>query len=709
MRWYETVSRDEDQQPTARNCDAISIEYSAAMTRSAGTLSRFAFVAAALAAFASAASAHFIFILPAAPAAQGGAVTDATIIFGETLERDGDVDVKLVLGAEFKARTKDGSDAALTIDQTDTGLHLALPANTVAIHGVKDLGLNSRGGKSNWLIYYPKTVVGDPFAATNRIGASPVELVPTGVAGATKLLFLVDGKPMADVDVTVLLPDGTSQVVKTDSAGKTPAFDQAGRYGGWARRWLDTPGEKDGQHYEQVRQYATLVFDVPGTPPAKKPTTAPVEAAKPQAAVAPHPVPANPHEPVATASHTVKATPFPLALPEAASSFGAVVSDGWLYVYGGHIAPTHEYSTKAVSGRLSRLDLSDPKAWQDLPAGPAAQGLNLATYGGKIYRVGGMQPQNAPGAAVDNHSLADVAYFDPSSRSWNALPALPEPRSSHDVAVIGRTLYVVGGWTLDGSMTKAQGWPRTTLALDLENVSAGWTSTPQPFARRALIAAVHDGKLYAIGGFDADNRPSRRVDIFDPATQTWSRGPGLPGDAMNGFAPAACVQDNALYVSVGDGTLYRLDDEDNTWEAVATGTPRIVHRLAPFGSKILIIGGASEGGNLDLIESVSIPSPAADVTAVPTPRGGSGTPTATPTTKPASETKLASTPSPADAQKFCPIMHNEPVDADSIVVTYRGQPVRLCCKDCLKKWNANPDKYANVDYLPQLAGVATTK
>src|SRR5688500_6006800 len=47
------------------------------------------------------------------------------------------------------------------------------------------------------------------------------------------------------------------------------------------------------------------------------------------------------------------------ALPEPTSSFGAAVADGWLYVYGGHVSPTHAYSTSAVSGHFARRRLRD--------------------------------------------------------------------------------------------------------------------------------------------------------------------------------------------------------------------------------------------------------------------------------------------------------------------------------------------------------------
>jgi hypothetical protein len=69
--------------------------------------------------------------------------------------------------------------------------------------------------------------------------------------------------------------------------------------------------------------------------------------------------------------------------------------------------------------------------------------LNLAAHGGRIYRVGGMQPRNAAGAAQDIWSVADAARFDPATKRWEPLPPLPSPRSSHDVVVVGHTLVVL--------------------------------------------------------------------------------------------------------------------------------------------------------------------------------------------------------------------------------------------------------------------------
>jgi N-acetylneuraminic acid mutarotase len=291
-------------------------------------------------------------------------------------------------------------------------------------------------------------------------------------------------------------------------------------------------------------------------------------------------------------------------LPVAVSSFGAVVSDGWLYVYGGHSAVTHEYSKTAVSGRFDRLRLADGKSWERLADGPGLQGLGLTAHRGKVYRIGGMQPLNDPGKPVDNHSTVECARFDLATKAWQPLPPLPQGRSSHDITVVGDKLFVVGGWSMHDN--KGNDWLDTALALDLTADHLAWKKIKQPFERRALAAASYQGKVFVLGGFDQDDEAKLRTDVYDPQTDRWTTGPELPGPSSNGFSPAACTHKGKLYVSVADGTLYRLDDAAAAWQKVAKTTPRVVHRLVSYESQILVIGGASKSGNLDQIEVVKV-------------------------------------------------------------------------------------------------------
>lgn len=501
--------------------------------------------------FAPLAFAHFVFVIPQSD-------NTAQVVLSEDLKPDDDVDINLIAGAKLTIK---GQSQPLKLLKSEQVLTVATPGHgTRVIQSTAELGVQKRGkGKPFFLIYHPKTIIGDAFDPATVLGDVPAEIVPIGKPGELKFKLLKNNKPAPGAEINVILPSGNSKKIVTDADGMTSAFEAPGRYGAWARCVDPAPGQANGEKYEEIRHYPTLVADLPA------------------ARFAP--------------------------LPEAVSSFGAVASEGWLYVYGGHTAPTHHYSTAAVSARFHRINLAEGKTWEELPSGPPVQGMNLAAYKGKIYRAGGMQPRNKPEDKADNYSIADVACFDPAIGKWQSLPPLPTPRSSHDVAVVDGKLYVIGGWNMKGR-TAGNDWLDTMQVLDLNSPDAQWQSIKQPFQRRALIAAANNGKIYAIGGFDDESDPRPEVDIYDIKNGTWSKGPNLPGKPQNGFSPAACTIDGKVYVSVGDGSMLRLNEGGDAWEKIASTTPRIVHRLIPNASQILVTGGASKGENLNLIEIV---------------------------------------------------------------------------------------------------------
>lgn len=295
-------------------------------------------------------------------------------------------------------------------------------------------------------------------------------------------------------------------------------------------------------------------------------------------------------------------------LPKAVSSFGAALCDGYVYVYGGHAGKTHHYDKTNVLGNFYRLKVAAPHKWEELPAGPIAQGLNLVHHNGKIYRIGGMQPRNAPGEPADNHSLREVACFDPKTGKWQDLPPLPSGRSSHDVVIAGNWLVVVGGWELRGRDHPPQ-WHDTALLVDLQQPWQ-WHPIPQPFRRRALAAVAIGQKVYVLGGLSPDGAEPR-IDILDLSTRQWQRGPDLPGKDRAAFAPAACNLRGELILYTSEGTLYRLNSGSPNWETIArAATKRLVARLLPWGERsVLLLGGAGGGQNHDSLEIISIPPP----------------------------------------------------------------------------------------------------
>ena len=304
---------------------------------------------------------------------------------------------------------------------------------------------------------------------------------------------------------------------------------------------------------------------------------------------------------------SVAANVYP-GIPELVTSFGAAISNDALYVYGGHTGRAHEYYAEAQAHTLRKLDLKNPKGWESLGEGPGLQGLAMVAHGGKLYRIGGFTAKNQDGEDQDLWSQPGVACFDPATNKWTDVAPLPEPRSSFDAAVLGDQIFVVGGWTMQGD--KDTQWLKTAHVLDLSADVPAWKKLPDPpFERRALSVAAHDGKIFAIGGMQRIGGPSTRVDVYDLKSRTWSQGPSLGGEGMEGFGSSAFAVGGRLYVTTYSGRLQRLAADGKSWESLHTlDRARFFHRLLPLSdNKLLAVGGASmTSGKFDELDVIQV-------------------------------------------------------------------------------------------------------
>ncbi len=290
---------------------------------------------------------------------------------------------------------------------------------------------------------------------------------------------------------------------------------------------------------------------------------------------------------------TKAASVFP-DIPVPVTSFAAAIVGDWLYIYGGHTGFSHSYSNTEQSKTLSRINLKQPRAWESVADGPPLQGLAMVAVGGKLYRMGGFTARNDEGEDHDLWSQSDVASFDPETAKWSQLQSLPEPRSSFDAAVVDGKIYVVGGWQLKGSAESE--WLETAYVMDPEAADPHWSPLPKPpFQRRALSLAAHDGKLYVIGGMQQKGGPTTGVDLFDPSKNAWDKGPALSGKPMEGFGVAAFATGGRLYASTVQGHLQRLSRDGTSWETVQQlERARFFHRMLPMADdRLIVVGGAS--------------------------------------------------------------------------------------------------------------------
>ncbi len=124
---------------------------------------------------------------------------------------------------------------------------------------------------------------------------------------------------------------------------------------------------------------------------------------------------------------------------------------------------------------------------------------------------------------------------------------------------------------------------------------------PRPLAAYAL--AVWNGKLYLFGGWDGGTY-RRETLIFDPAAGSWTEGPAMPGP--RGFAGAAAVKDTVYVVGGTDGRsdladLLAFDPRADSakaspWQRKASlKQPRSGLGVAAAGNQVFALGGGDDG------------------------------------------------------------------------------------------------------------------
>lgn len=520
----------------------------------------------------SSAQAHFIWLVPQ-PAADGTSVV--RVYFGEDAHDDSTDYLSRLKGLQLQQVGGRDAPTMLSLESSDEGLAAAADCHQSVVVTSHDLGVMDRGDSVFRLQYYAKAgpVVTDGiWTATDVPDQIRLDIRPQLKDGELLLEVLFDQKPVAEAQVMAARPGLADFEGTTNQAGQVAIpVAESGLHSVRVRHIEAAAGELDGQKYPETRHYSTVALRIP--------------------------------ESVQTAE-----TPAMSDLPQPVTSFGAAVLGDALFMYGGHTGGAHSYSTKEQSNTLTRLDLKTGE-WSSVIDGPHLQGLALVAHGGRLYRVGGFTAMNDEGEDHDLWSQDSVACFSPDADAWVKLPSLPERRSSHDAAVVGDCIYVVGGWAMQGEDSTE--WHSTAWKMDLTKQEPAWESiAAPPFRRRAVALAAHDGKLFVVGGMQEEGGPTVAVGVYDPATDEWSDGPDLIVQAaadnegesgrnmaagrMAGFGASAFATGGALYVTTVQGLLQRLSQDGTRWELVSGEiTPRFFHRLLPLDDHHLIAVGGS--------------------------------------------------------------------------------------------------------------------
>ena len=193
---------------------------------------------------------------------------------------------------------------------------------------------------------------------------------------------------------------------------------------------------------------------------------------------------------------------------------------------------------------------------------------------------------------------------------WTIGENMSDHRNELTAVVLNDKIYVIGG------EDKASGGGQKNT-LEIYDIAQGkWVNDtePMPIALDHTAAAVHDGKIYVVGGFLKRKVPTDKLFIYDPQVNQWQEGKSLPSSI--GAALNAQFIDGILYVVGGlnsshvpVNTNYAYDPKTDTWSTKAPmPTARQHLQTAVIDGKLFALGGRILGNGVqseDLDEASS--------------------------------------------------------------------------------------------------------
>ncbi len=273
--------------------------------------------------------------------------------------------------------------------------------------------------------------------------------------------------------------------------------------------------------------------------------------------------------------------------------------EGKLYLFGG-------YARGVRSSRSVHYFDPGDGSWtriQDMPS--AVSHLNAVVDGRAVWFAGGFKD------GYKGHAIAEVWNYDIDKDRFTAAPLLPEPRAGGGLARVGRRLHYLGGLKADRDTDAGEHW-----VLDIDSWSAGsarWQNAAHlPDPRNQFSTVAVGTKIYAIGGqyhHDSMQLDQSRVDIYDTATDSWSRGPALPKGHSHAEA-GTFVHRGRIYMVGGhttpeDGRKSIYPDilvlrPGGDWELLGKlPMPLSSPAAAIVGDKLYVSGGSRNGSSVE--------------------------------------------------------------------------------------------------------------
>lgn len=188
---------------------------------------------------------------------------------------------------------------------------------------------------------------------------------------------------------------------------------------------------------------------------------------------------------------------------------GIFLSGQQLYVFGGNNSlEQHDFATQNFVSTARRLDLGALE-WRALPDFPAARQSMQALATGEAGEARGLVIGGFGFSGAHLSAQKDVFSYDADKKTWARLESsLPEARSQFGLAQWNNAAWLFGGLNFDAERGEKDQFRLATqvLKLDLAHPEAGFKDVEVALKepRRAFAGALFEDRYYLTGGLKDD-------------------------------------------------------------------------------------------------------------------------------------------------------------------------------------------------------------
>jgi N-acetylneuraminic acid mutarotase len=220
------------------------------------------------------------------------------------------------------------------------------------------------------------------------------------------------------------------------------------------------------------------------------------------------------------------------------------------------------------------------------PGIASSEGIGVADKA-NVYALGGRN-----GAGTDNNR------YTPGTNTWMPLAPMPTGRDGLGAAIIGKSIYAIGGRAeTAGPCTGGAGM----ATVERYSISTNtWSAVaPLPISRSDVGAIAYRGKVYVFGGCN-ESGVTGEVGIYDPKTNTWSLGAPMPTPRAAFYGIG--IKKANIYVIGGEepsGATSPVNEVYNTVTNTWSADTPMLHPRGEMGvaskGKIYTMGGGLPG------------------------------------------------------------------------------------------------------------------